>query len=307
MKDQVASQTSMTTSLMRAMHTRIDPKPLFNDPWGDRLVPASGINFIHQKATEGLPLEALEAASAGGMSVVDLWLHAKPFYIGVIARSRFTEDALHLALKRGVRQYVVIGAGFDSYCLRRPDAAPDLAVFEIDHPATQSVKRQRIAECGATLPEPVQFIAADLAKEGLADVLLRSGFKPDEPAFFSWLGVTMYLSRDDNLKLLRSIGQCAAPGSEVAFSYFDQALFRSDAQTGPFADMQRSVTSIGEPLLSGFDPSELATDLRSVGLTWEEDLDDAQALLRYDPSGANRLKPVAWSRVARASVPAGTH
>jgi methyltransferase (TIGR00027 family) len=304
MQDQVASRTSMTTSLMRAMHTRTDPQPLFNDPWGDKLVPTLAIDFIHKKAMEDLPLEALEAASAGGMSPVDLWLHSKPFYAGVIARSRFTEDALHAAIKRGVRQYVVIGAGFDSYCLRRPHATPDLVVFEIDHPATQLLKRQRIADCGAKVQEPVQFTAADLAKEGLADVLLCSGFRTTEPAFFSWLGVTMYLSREDNLKLLRSIGQCAAQGSEVAFSYFDQAVFRNEAQTGPFADMQRSVTAVGEPMLSGFDPAELAKDLRSVGLSLEEDLDDARALQLYDHPGVNRLKPVVWSRVARASVPA---
>jgi methyltransferase (TIGR00027 family) len=307
MKDQVASQTSMATSLMRAMHTRLSPQPMFNDMWGDKLVPVSAIDFIHKKAMENLPREALEAASAGGMSPVDLWLHSKPFYAGVITRSRFTEDALHAAIKRGVRQYVVIGAGFDSYCLRRPHAAPDLVVFEIDHPATQLLKLQRIADCGAKVQEPVQFTAADLAKEGLADVLLRSGFRATEPAFFSWLGVTMYLSREDNLKLLRSIGQCAAPGSEVAFSYIDQAVFRGNTQTGPFADMQRSVTAVGEPLLSGFDPAELAKDLRSVGLSLEEDLDDAQALLRYDEFDTNRLTAVASRHVARASVPAAGH
>jgi methyltransferase (TIGR00027 family) len=307
MQDLVASKTSMTTSLMRALHTRTDPQPLFNDPWGDKLVSTLAINFVHQKAMEMLPLEALEAASAGGTSVVDLWLHTRPYYTSVITRSRFTEDALHAAIKRGVRQYVVMGAGFDSYCLRRPHVEPDLTVFEIDHPATQLLKRQRLVDCGAKLPQSVQFIAADLAKEGLADALLRSSFKITEPVFISWLGVTMYLSREDNLKLLRSIGQCAAPGSEVAFSYIDQAVFRGNTQTGPFADMQRSVTAVGEPLLSGFDPAELAKDLRSVGLSLEEDLDDAQALLRYDEFDTNRLTAVASRHVARASVPAAGH
>jgi methyltransferase (TIGR00027 family) len=302
MKNYVASQTSMTTSLMRALHTRIDPLPMLHDPWGDRLVPASGIEFIRQKALAGLPAEVITRSDEQSMSLVDIWLHGRPFYTGVITRSRFTEDALLAAVKRGVRQYVVIGAGFDSYTLRRPEWANDLVVYEIDHPATQSVKRQRIAECKVQVGEPIRYIEADLSKEDLVSALSRTDFQMSESVFFSWLGVTMYLSREDNLRLFSTIARYAAPGSEVAFSYFEQTVFQSDTGGVPFSEMQRTVSSIGEPLLSGFDPANLAKDLMGVGLVLEEDLNDEQALKRYDPLGSNGLQPLEWSHVARASV-----
>jgi methyltransferase (TIGR00027 family) len=302
MKDSVASQTSMTTSLMRALHTRLDPLPLLHDPWGDRLVPESGIEFIRLKARDGLSADMLIDSVAPSVSLVDTWLHSRPFYTGVITRSRFTEDALQTAVKRGVRQYVLIGAGFDSFTLRRPDGTNDLAVYEIDQPATQSVKRQRIAECQVHVKEPARYIAADLSKEGLATALSRSDFRPSQPVFFSWLGVTMYLSRADNLRLFSAIAQLAAPGSEVAFSYFEHAVFHGNTETRSFSEMQRAVTAIGEPLLSGFDPAHLAKDLHGVGLVLQEDLDDAQTLQRYDRLGANGLQPLGWSHVARASV-----
>jgi methyltransferase (TIGR00027 family) len=299
MKDSVASQTSMTTSLMRALHTRHDPLPLLHDPWGDRLVPASGIEFLRQKALAELSAEELANQST---SHVDLWLRSRPFYTGVITRSRFTEDALLAAVKRGVRQYVMIGAGFDSYTLRRPQWAHNLVVYEIDHPATQAAKRQRITECKVHVDQPIRYVAADLSKEDLVSALSRSDFQSNEPAFFSWLGVTMYLSREDNLRLFSTIAQYAAPSSEVAFSYFEQAVFQSDTGGEAFSEMQRTVSSIGEPLLSGFNPAELASDLLGVRLILEEDLDDSQTLKRYDPLGSNSLQPLQWSHVARASV-----
>ncbi|MGA8515198.1 MAG: class I SAM-dependent methyltransferase [Burkholderiaceae bacterium] len=293
----------MTTSLIRALHTRHDPLPLLHDPWGDRLVPASGVEFIHQKALLSLSAQALARPATLSMSPGDSWLHSRPFYTGVITRSRFAEDALLAAVKRGVRQYVLLGAGFDSFSLRRPDGVRDLVVYEIDHPATQAVKRQRMAVCQVTPRAPVHYIAANLSKEGVAAALLRSDFRFNEPVFFSWLGVTMYLSRTDNLGLLGAIGQLAAPGSEVVFNYFDQEAFFDNTGSGPFSEMQRSVTAIGEPLLSGFDPAHLAKDLHGIGLSLQEDLDDAQTLQRYDRLGANGLQPLGWSHVARASVP----
>src|SRR6185437_16545034 len=137
---------------------------------------------------------------------------------GVIIRSRYAEDALKAAAQRGTRQYVLIGAGFDSFVLRRPAFANGIEIFEIDHPATQALKIERIRACGITLPASVHFIAADLASETLASALARSSFRGGEPAFFSWLGVTVYLTREANMATLRAVASSSAAGSELVFT-----------------------------------------------------------------------------------------
>ena len=123
--------------------------------------------------------------------MVDAWLRSSAAYATVITRSRYAEDALHSAIARGVKQYVLIGAGFDSYVLRRPPEARYIEIFEVDHPATQSFKRQRIVDCGIALRNSVHFLDADPASIGepflsgfdpnaLADMLQSVGFELQE-------------------------------------------------------------------------------------------------------------------------------
>jgi methyltransferase (TIGR00027 family) len=304
MQELVASRTALGTSLMRALHTRADPLRIIDDPWGDRLVPAAAIEAIRQRALAAMSADARATAEGASEPIVDAWLRANAAYAAVITRSRFTEDALHAAVTRGVRQYVMIGAGFDSYALRRPADEQHVEIFEVDHPATQSLKKRRLSACAITVEGPVHFLAADLANEGLDTVLSRSSFRPDEPAFFSWLGVTMYLTRDANFASLRAIAQCGAAGSELVFTYLDQEVFRGDSASASdaFADLRRSVTSMGEPFLSAFDPTALEHDLREVGFELVEDLDDIRLVQRYDPLGANRLRAARRSHIARARV-----
>lgn len=302
MEDLVASRTALATALMRSLHTRADPKPLIDDPWGDRLVPEVVIEVIRQQIRARTPEGTVELPESSARGIVDAFLRASPAYASVILRTRYTEEALHAAVARGVRQYVMIGAGFDSYALRIPPQARELVVYEVDHPATQALKRQQLAACNAMLPPALHFLAADLAKEGLCDVLSRSLFRSDEPAFFSWLGVTMYLTREANLASLHAIARSGASGSELVFTYLDDALFRQERVPETFRDLQRAVSSVGEPFVSGFDPAHLAAYLGAIGFELEEDLEDIELLERYDRAGTNALKTVPRSRIARARI-----
>jgi methyltransferase (TIGR00027 family) len=262
---------------MRAAHTRLDPHPLINDPWGDRLVPESTRMEIRD--------EALLRSRA---------------YPNVITRTRYAEDALQVAVSRGIRQYVLIGAGFDSFALRRPAFSADLQIFEIDFPATQAFKIQRIKECGVSLPGSVHFIAADLSEESVAAALARSSFESGRLTFFSWLGVTMYLTREANLATLRSIASCAPMASELVFTYFDARLFQ--AQSASFRELEQRVAAVGEPFLSGFDPATLAAALADCGLDLVEDLNGTESAARYDRDGAHGLGQSAFSHIALARV-----
>lgn len=304
MEDLVASITAMSTSRMRAIHTRRDPQPVLNDPWGDALVPASLLVAAVAQRNDPSSADAADAASDEAARIADDFLRASPAFTNVILRARYTEDALQAAIASGVRQYVLLGAGFDSYILRIPPEARDLRVIEIDHPATQSLKCQRITECGLALAGDVQFVAADLAVEGLDEVLARSNFNAAEPAFFAWLGVTMYLTRAANMATLRNIAQCSLAGSQLVFSYIDQKIFdaKAAAQGALFNDLDEAVKSVGEPFMSGFHPASLAAELRDVGLDLVEDLNEFQMAQRFDPAGINGLQPLDRSHVALVRV-----
>ncbi len=300
MNDLEASRTALVTSLMRAVHTRGDPKPFLNDPWGDRFLPEFARDSLLQMLTI-----AAGSSIEDQQSAMDELMRANPAYGNVLLRSRYTENALEAALACGVGQYVLIGAGFDSYALRRSKAAQSLNVFEVDHPATQALKRQRLVDCGVADQEHLHFVAADLGVEDLESALARSAFDFDAPAFFSWLGVTMYLTREANTATLKSIAGVGASGSELVFSYIDQVVFdgnRNGEGARAFERLQRSVTDLGEPFLSGFDPQALAGELCGLGLQLEEDLSDRALMQRYDPEESNPLQVSRISRIARASI-----
>lgn len=292
-----ASRTALATALMRAIHARSAPAPLLDDPWGERLVPDSVRAAFLERA-----LARRDATSTGSPdTALDDAMRANAAYPDVILRSRYTEDALKDAVARGVAQYVLIGAGFDSFVCRIPEWAQGLAIYEVDHPATQQLKRQRLQACGVPPSPSVHFVAADLSVEDLAAALARTPFDATRPAFFAWLGVTVYLTREANLAALRAIAGCAPEGSELVFTYIDEAALRPDAAgNAAFQRLRGEVSSVGEDFLSGFDPATLGALLRDTGFALQEDLDGHQALARYDPAGRNGLQPAGAAHVARA-------
>jgi methyltransferase (TIGR00027 family) len=294
------SRTALATSLMRALHSRRDPCPLLDDPWGDRLVPASERDRFGQRILARMDSDARAAALRAPGSILDDFFLTNAAYPGVVIRSRYTEDALSEEVNRGTRQYVLIGAGFDSFALRRPAFSEALEIFEIDHPATQSFKIQRIRDCGISLPPTVHFVSADLASEDLRAALARSSFRKHEPAFFSWLGVTVYLTREANLATLRAVANVGAPGSELVFTYVDQIEFAPDRSRSLDANA-KAAAMMGEPYVSGFDPKEIANDLMQTGLELIEDLDGRKMAERYGRTEATLQPPVSL-HIARARV-----
>lgn len=301
MTDAGGSRTALVAALMRAVHTRTAHPPLIDDPWAARLV-----SVEDQAAFAARILEAAEPAVRPRLAalpvdaILDVALSRQPTYGGVVLRTRVAEDALADAVARGARQYVLVGAGFDSFAVRQPPFADALAIFEIDHPATQARKRERLAASGAVLPPNVRFVAADLGREPLADVLGRCGFSATVPAFFSWLGVSIYLTRDANLATLRGVATASAPGSEIVFTYTDQRAL--DARPPALEAQRARVAALGEPWLSGFDPTTLATDLADVGLALVDDLGPRELTARYCAGRADGLQPGRIGHVARARV-----
>jgi methyltransferase (TIGR00027 family) len=299
-----ASVTALATSLIRAVHTRCDDPRLFDDPYGDRLVSDDERSLILQRLLLTLApsrrelIGQLATANPGG--ALNLALRETPGYVGVVVRVCYTEDHLAAAIERGVRQYVLVGAGLDTFALRRPDLVSKLEIFELDHAATQGMKRDRLARAGLTPPANLHFVATDFEKESVADALSRSPYRAGDAAFFAWLGVTPYLTREANLGTLRSMASCSAAGSEVVFDYIEQSALDAAHASAEAKRMVEERKSTSEPYVSGFDPERLAAELGAVRMQLIQDLAPQDIERRYCSGRADGLRFTAPGHLVRA-------
>jgi methyltransferase (TIGR00027 family) len=201
MKEDCPSDTALRVALRRAAHQVLDNPRVFEDPLALRILGANDLSELqsHPQWPGESPLtRALRASLA--------------------ARSRYCEDELHRSIRRGVCQYVVLGAGLDTFGYRNPYGEEVLRVIEVDHGATQGWKRGRIEEEGIRVPETLTFIPIDFETETLSEGLQRAGFDRTEPTFFSWLGVTMYLTNRAITGSLEFVASMPS-GSGIVFDY----------------------------------------------------------------------------------------
>jgi methyltransferase (TIGR00027 family) len=199
----------------------------------------------------------------------------------ILSRARYAEDCLEEAVGEGACQYVILGAGMDTFAFRRPELLRQIEVFEVDHPATQEYKRHRISELGWEIPRRMHFTALDLTRERLADALIGSGFNPSRLTFVSMLGVSMYLEREVFFSVLSDITGIVPAGSSVVFDYLHpQALSPENSDRRAKSSRER-VARIGEPMKSGFNPSELAAEMSRFGLRLRQNLGPYDIEARY--------------------------
>ncbi len=251
------SRTAQRVAMRRATHQLLDQPRVFEDP--------------------------LAVAIAGGESEQPADAQ-QPFSRALRAflavRSRYAEDQLASAFERGVRQYVVLGAGLDTFAYRNPYRSRGLHVFEVDHPATQEWKRAQLYAAGIAIPQEMTFSAVDFESQPLADGLLAAGFEQEQAAFFSWLGVTPYLSRpafDATIRFIASL----PPGSGVVFDFAIERRLLSLPQQLALDALAARVARAGEPFQLFFDPAALGGDLAQLGFGSIEDLNGDEINARY--------------------------
>lgn len=216
----------------------------------------------------------------------------------VSVRSRFAEDGLAQAVDRGVRQYVVLGAGLDTFAYRNP-FADRLRVFEVDHPATQAWKRGQLEAAGIVPPPSLTFTPVDFERQMPIDGLNAAGFHSDEPAFFSWLGVTMYLACNTVMMTLERIASLPKGGG-VVFDYGVEPSLLGPIERLVFQGFARRVAAIGEPWTTFFKPSMLLADLRAMGFDEVEDLGANGINDRYFKDRADGLSVGSLARLMKA-------
>ena len=203
------------------------------------------------------------------------------------ARSRYAEDRLAEAVASGVAQYVILGAGLDTFAYRNP--FPALRVFEVDFPATQAWKRAMLAEAGITSPENLTFVPLDFERKALAEGLAEAGLDAGRPAYFSWLGVVPYLTLDAVRATLSAIAQLPT-GTAVSFDYALAPETLSPRGRTAFDALARRVASAGEPFQLFFTAQTMEAELRRAGFHRFEQLDSDHLNEIYFKNRADGLK-----------------
>ena len=177
-------------------------------------------------------------------------------------RSRYAEDELEAATERGIPNYVILGAGLDSFAFRRPEMMRKLDVYEVDHPASQTWKCERLAELSLELPPTLHFVPVDFERQTLAEGLSAGGLARGTVAFFSWLGVTQYLTAEAVLKTFGEIASFAGSGSELVVQFVLPPATLYGADHALVEALAARSAEVGEPWLSFFEPGVLEGHLK---------------------------------------------
>jgi methyltransferase (TIGR00027 family) len=282
MKENEGSWTAVRVAERRALHQLIDDPKVFDDPLAVRILGAE---------TERQMRARPEAFDRSPLSP---YLRA-----AFVVRSRFAEDELAAAVARGVRHYIVLGAGYDTFAYRNP--YPDLRVFEVDHPATQAAKRQRLAEVGIEVPPSLTYVPIDFARSALPEVLAASGFDDQQPACVSWLGVVPYLELDAIRSTLSFIGALPS-GTTIVFDYGSQPSELGFVGRFVFNRMSARVAAAGEPWKTFFAPADLLALLRECGFSVAEDSGPDDLNARYLSGRQDRLRMGNMAHIAKGVV-----
>jgi len=243
------SQTARGAAAYRAVHQTLERGAVFKDPFASRILDEQTAVSLKEIAAD----ESL-----------------RPWRLFIAARSRFSEDTMANCIAAGVRQVVVLGTGLDTFSLRNPFADLGVRVFEVDHAATQSWKREQMKAAGLIEPQSLIFAPTDFERERLSESLSRAGFDLNQPAFFQWLGVVPYLTREAISSTLMFISK--VPESVVVFDYAEPFRNYPAERRASVIAVAELAAARGEPWLSLFDPAELYELLRGEGFKTVEDL-----------------------------------
>jgi methyltransferase (TIGR00027 family) len=282
MNDRRVSITALVTAYARVYHATHDDPKIFDDYIAPQLFTEQEHVFFRHNVASSLSFLDPELAAtckdeASALAAV-MRLQTAPV---TLSRSRYTEEILDREVKAGVQQYVILGAGLDTFAFRKPEMLSELQVFEVDHPITQADKRRRIAERGWAEPAALHWIPVDFAKQSFAAALKESAYDPVKRSLFSWLGVTFYLTREQVFATLRDIAQVAPSGSSIIFDYMEADAFIPERASALIQRVQAIVRTAGEPMKCGFDPATLSSDLAALGLVLAEDLGQADIQSLY--------------------------
>jgi methyltransferase (TIGR00027 family) len=224
----------------------------------------------------------------------------RPFIFHSFSCQRYAEEQLPRAIGQHKRQYVILGAGFDSFALRRQDLKSTLRIFEVDHPQSQEFKQKRIAKSAYSVPENLEFVPVDFELETVLDGLRRSRFDFSQPAFCSWMGTVMYLTEDAVLATLEAIASLP-PGSELIFNYASPHDSLSDIDREMVKDLETTLRRGSAPMSATFVPAAIAKTVSELGFDIRAHLSSKDLDERY-LAGWDGLKTIPFGHLLHLQV-----
>jgi methyltransferase (TIGR00027 family) len=249
MKSHEPSRTALMVARQRAAHQVLDHGSILADPFAMKILGED-------------EKEVLQFANQNPLGSIGR--------LFTTARSRIAEDALSRAVERGVRQIVILGAGLDTFALRNPHGARQIRIYEVDHPATQAWKRERLAEAQIALLPWLIFVPVDFERDDVGEKLVAVGFQQNSPAFFTWLGVVPYLTQDAISRTLDYMS--SIQNSEVVFDYMEPPEASSEEVRQFETERTEQLKKMNERSVSRFDPAGIAALLHSHGFCTVEDI-----------------------------------
>ena len=279
--------TAVRVALWRAMHVEVDPAPhVLEDVVGLQLIAPDD---TWRDRPDMHPLGTLG------------------FRAAIVARARFIEDLVADQAAAGITQYVLLGAGLDTFAQRRPELASRLHVFEVDQPGTQAWKRRRLVEVGFGVPDWLHLVPINFESgESWWDGLLASGFAADRPALVASTGVSMYLSKEATAATLRQLA-ALAPGSTVAMTFLVPAELVDDADRPGLDASTRGARGSGTPFVSFYEPGEMVAMARDAGFPDVKRVSSKEIAERYFTGRTDGLRPSSGEEmiVARTRTTSG--
>jgi len=262
MKNSQRSLTAESTAAARAAYFALNHESMiFKDPYAVYFIGRRWKWIIQNRVILRL------------MKVNFLFGWARPAIGLILARSRYAEESFEKAFDNDISQYVLLGAGMDSFAMRHPELEKAVKIYEVDYPGTQEWKMKKLSENSFTLPSNVVYIPMDFEKESLAQVLTSSPFQNEHPAFFSWLGTTYYLTKKAVFDTFKAIASCVAKGSEVVFDYAYAGSDGRIPETKTLTKVRKFTKRRSEELITAFSQKELFNELKKIGFKLQEDLD----------------------------------
>lgn len=282
MEQQNVSATALITAFARAYHAAQDAPKIFDDSLASQILTEEERAYFGQSLAQALPFfnPQLAATQPDPATALDWVMKVQNAPI-TLSRARYTEDCLDWALAHGVRQYVILGAGLETFAFRKPALLERLRVFEVDTPVTLAFKQERLAGLGWEIPPQLVFTPLDFAQDRLHEALLAASYDPHQPSFFSWLGVTYYLEKGVVWNTLAAIRKIATGGSSLVFDYIEPGGFDPAVASARMQRMQAIVARVGEPMRTWLDPAVLAVDMGNLGFRLKENLNPAEIEARF--------------------------
>lgn len=273
MKKGESSVTSLISAFSRAYHSQFDSPKIFNDYIAKDLISQKEFNDIKENMIQGIQFFNKEIAQKfkGNREEILKWITQIQLAPTTLARAAYCETVLLNELILGLKQYVILGAGLDTFCFRHPELKNSLEIFEVDYPATQEFKKKRLDQANFNIPSNLHFVSMDFTKEFSYQNFINEGFE-SKKTFFSLLGVSYYLTKEENSSLIEHLFAKVPSGSSIVFDYADEKLFKEKGISNRIENMVKMASVGGEPMKSCFSYYEIEKMLEKSGLLIYEHL-----------------------------------